>query len=145
MSVESVMEQCVEALDFTQVCEFTEVLGIENDSDQWLDDEWPDKESELRVKVAKQLLLRIKPQATNVGVENETSIIEDVMAIKQLSDEIEQPDQRIAELQKEIAELKAERSRTDYWVNYHNVSVRCTELKSENARLRDRIKELEGA
>ena len=97
MSVESVMEQCVEALDFTQVCEFTEVLGIENDSDQWLDDEWPDNEDELRVKVAKQLLLRIKPQATNVGVENETSIIEDVMAIKQLSDEIEQPDQRIAD------------------------------------------------
>lgn len=72
---------------------------------------------------------------------NETSIIEDIMAIKQLSDEIERPGQGIAELQKEIAELKAERSRTEYWVNYHNVSIRCVELKAENARLRDRIKE----
>lgn len=69
MSIESITEQFVEELDFKQVCEFTEVLGIENDSDQWLDDEWPDKESELRVKVAKQLLLRIKPGANNIGAE----------------------------------------------------------------------------
>ena len=49
---EEFIEILVDEMDFKTVAKWAYILGVEYElSSQWLDDEWPDKEDELRVKV----------------------------------------------------------------------------------------------
>ena len=47
--------QDVELMGFRALVNWADKLGVPHDEDQWLDDEWPDKENELRVAVAEAM------------------------------------------------------------------------------------------
>ena len=47
--------QFVDDLSFDVLIGWADVLGVEHDEKQWLDDMWPEKESELRVEVAEAM------------------------------------------------------------------------------------------
>ena len=45
-------EAFVESMDLALVIAWANVLGVEHNEKSWLDDEYPDKESDLRVRLA---------------------------------------------------------------------------------------------
>ncbi len=47
--------QFVDDLPFDVLIEWANILGVEHDEKQWLDDEWPEKDSEQRAKVAEAM------------------------------------------------------------------------------------------
>ncbi len=47
------IEQLVEDMPFDTLILWADLLGVEHNEKQWFDDEWPDKENELRVAVVK--------------------------------------------------------------------------------------------
>ena len=49
------IEQFVEDLSFDALISWADTLGIEHDENQWLDDEWPRKDNELRVRVSEAI------------------------------------------------------------------------------------------
>ena len=51
MNTENLIDQFVEDLDFDVLIIWADILGVEHEEKSWLDDMWPDKESELRVEV----------------------------------------------------------------------------------------------
>jgi len=51
----SVTEQYVEDMSFGALIAYCNIYGVDHDEEQWLDDEWHDKESELRVKLMEVL------------------------------------------------------------------------------------------
>jgi len=48
-------EQFVESLPFSTLLIWADIVKVPHDEDQWIDDEWPDKEDELRVAVAEAM------------------------------------------------------------------------------------------
>ncbi len=55
MTITGLIEQFVEDLDFDMLIDWADILNVEHDEKNWLDDEWPDKENELRVAVAEAM------------------------------------------------------------------------------------------
>lgn len=51
MDMDDLIDQFVEDLEFDVLVCWADTLGIEHDEKQWLDDDWPDKDSELRTSV----------------------------------------------------------------------------------------------
>lgn len=51
MDIDDLIDQFIEDLDFEVLIIWADILGVEHDEDFWLDDMWPDCESELRVEV----------------------------------------------------------------------------------------------
>jgi len=51
LSIEDLIDQFVEDLDFDTLIVWADILDVEHDESQWLDDMWPDLEGELREKV----------------------------------------------------------------------------------------------
>ncbi len=47
--------QDVELMGFRALVNWADKLGVSHDEGHWLDDEWPDKEDELRVAVAEAM------------------------------------------------------------------------------------------
>ena len=47
----------VDSLDFDTLIAWCGILGVAHDEDQWLDDQRPDKESELRTRVGEAMRL----------------------------------------------------------------------------------------
>lgn len=47
--------EIVEGLCFETLIRCADLLEVTHNYEQWLDDEWPDKEDELRVKVAEAM------------------------------------------------------------------------------------------
>ncbi len=45
-------EAFVESMDFAEVIVWANKLGVEHDKESWLDDEYPEKENDLRVRLA---------------------------------------------------------------------------------------------
>lgn len=55
LSLDGLVEQFVGDLDFEVLIIWADVLKVDHDEDSWLDDEYPDRENELRVGVAEAL------------------------------------------------------------------------------------------
>ena len=51
MTLDDLIDQFIEDLDFKVLIIWADILGVEHDEDMWLDDMWPDAENELRVQV----------------------------------------------------------------------------------------------
>ena len=49
-------EAFVESMDLTEVVAWANKLGVEHQKESWLDDEYPDKESDLRVRLAATMI-----------------------------------------------------------------------------------------
>ncbi len=61
------LEQCsVDDIPFLTLAKWADSLGVSHNESQWLDDEWPDKEDELRVAVA-EAMEKKKKNMFNVG------------------------------------------------------------------------------
>ncbi len=45
-------ETFVESMSLTQVVAWADILGVEHDKESWLDDEYLEKEDDLRVRLA---------------------------------------------------------------------------------------------
>ena len=45
-------DKFVESMSLTLVIAWANVLGVEHDKESWLDDEYPEKENDLRVRLA---------------------------------------------------------------------------------------------
>ncbi len=45
----------IDTVNFAGLIKLADKLGVRHDEDLWLDDEWPDKEDELRVAVAEAM------------------------------------------------------------------------------------------
>ena len=52
MTMTDLIEQFVEDLEFDVLLGWADLFKVEHNEKHWLDDEWPDKEDELRVEVA---------------------------------------------------------------------------------------------
>ncbi len=55
MTMTDLIEQFVEDLSFDALVVWADILGVEHDEKQWLDDDWPMKDNELRVCVAEAM------------------------------------------------------------------------------------------
>jgi len=55
-TVEDAIEQLLDELPFEQVIGWANIYNVPHDEETWFDDEWPDKEGELRVQVAAAML-----------------------------------------------------------------------------------------
>ena len=51
LTLDSLIDQFVEDLDFDTLIVWADILEVDHDEKMWLDDMWPDKESELREAV----------------------------------------------------------------------------------------------
>lgn len=51
MDMDDLIDQFVGDLEFDVLVIWADILGVEHDENMWLDDMWPDSESELRVEV----------------------------------------------------------------------------------------------
>jgi hypothetical protein len=51
LTIDDLIEQFVEDLDFDVLIVWADILGVEHDENSWLDDMWPELEGELREKV----------------------------------------------------------------------------------------------
>lgn len=51
MSIDDLIDNFVEELDFDILIAWADILKVRHDEDVWLDDVWPDKEDQLRVEV----------------------------------------------------------------------------------------------
>lgn len=56
MTLEVLAANFVDALDFSTLIAWADMLNVEHDEDEWLDDQWPDRETSLRVAVVEALL-----------------------------------------------------------------------------------------
>ena len=45
----------VESMSLAQVIAWANILGVEHDKESWLDDEYPEKEDNLRVSLAEKM------------------------------------------------------------------------------------------
>ncbi len=55
MSIDDLIDQFVEDLDFDVLLCWADILGIGHEEETWLKDEWLDREDELRVLVAEAM------------------------------------------------------------------------------------------
>jgi len=55
MTINDFAAQFVEDLSFDVLLIWADILDVDHDEKQWLDDMWPDKESELRTAVAEAM------------------------------------------------------------------------------------------
>ena len=55
MEKEDLINQFVETLDFDKLIALADILDVEHEEKQWLDDEYPDKEDELGLRVAEAM------------------------------------------------------------------------------------------
>ncbi len=55
MKLDDLIVQLVEDLELGSLIGWADIFGVEHDEEQWLDDEWPDREDELRVAVAEAM------------------------------------------------------------------------------------------
>lgn len=55
MSMDNLIDQFVENLDFDVLIIWADILDVEHEENLWLDDMWPELESELRVKVSEAM------------------------------------------------------------------------------------------
>jgi hypothetical protein len=55
MNMADIIDQFTEDLTFDALIIWADILKVEHDEGMWLDDEWPDRESELRTKVAEAM------------------------------------------------------------------------------------------
>ena len=51
MSIEGDIDNLIDSLSFSAIIQWADTYDIPHYEDQWLDDEWPDREDELRVQV----------------------------------------------------------------------------------------------
>lgn len=63
-TIDDAIEQFIEDLDFDVLVIWADTLGVKHDFNMWFDDDWPDKEDELRVNVGAALLAFFKPRST---------------------------------------------------------------------------------
>lgn len=62
MSIEQkadLVEQFVDSLSFEQLRACADIFDVEYDDESWSDDEWPDNEDRLRVKVAEGIATKV--------------------------------------------------------------------------------------
>jgi len=52
MTITDLIDQFISDLEFDVLIAWADMLKVPHDEDMWFDDEWPDREDELRVKVA---------------------------------------------------------------------------------------------
>ena len=55
MTIDDLTAQYADDLSFDALIIWADILHIDHDEKQWLDDMWPDKESELRTVVAEAM------------------------------------------------------------------------------------------
>lgn len=55
MSIEDLIDQFIEDLDFDVLIIWADILDVEHDESQWLDDMWPEYECELRTAVGEAM------------------------------------------------------------------------------------------
>ena len=55
-TVEDTIEQLLDEISFETVIGWANIYNVPHDEETWFDDEWPDKEGELRVQVAAAML-----------------------------------------------------------------------------------------
>ena len=55
MTIDGLATQFVEELEFDTLLIWADIFCVDHDEKQWLDDMWPDKESELRTAVAEAM------------------------------------------------------------------------------------------
>lgn len=56
MTLDDQILQLVEAFSLEQLIAWADLLGVQDTIEQWLDDDYPDKENELRVDVAEAFM-----------------------------------------------------------------------------------------
>ncbi len=56
MNMDDLIDQFVSDLDFDVLIIWADILDVEHDEGMWLDDMWPDCESELRQQVAEAMV-----------------------------------------------------------------------------------------
>jgi len=61
-TIEDVIDQLFENMDFDNLIIWADTLEVEHNEKLWLDDMWPDHETDLRVKVAETFLDAISPK-----------------------------------------------------------------------------------
>ncbi len=71
MSIEDSIDQFLDSLSFDTLIVWADILGVEHDEDCWLDDEWPDKASELQTEVAEAM--EQVGKSTKLGGQRENS------------------------------------------------------------------------
>ena len=67
MGIEDLITQFVDDLSFDVLLSWADMLGVEHDEKQWLDDEWPNRDSELRVEVGEAMESIGKKEAKDVS------------------------------------------------------------------------------
>ena len=55
MDMDDLIDQFVSDLDFDVLIIWADILDVEHDEDMWIDDMWPDCESELRQEVCEAM------------------------------------------------------------------------------------------
>jgi len=56
LTVEMVVAQLFDDMSFDVLIDWADILGVEHCELLWLDDEWPDKESELKLQCTEALI-----------------------------------------------------------------------------------------
>ena len=55
MQMEDLVNQFVSDLDFDVLVGWCDIFGIDHEEEMWLDDDWPDKDMELRGELADKM------------------------------------------------------------------------------------------
>ncbi len=55
MKLDDWIDRVVEGLDFAVLVGWADIYSVKHNENSWFDDEWPDKEDELRVELAKTM------------------------------------------------------------------------------------------
>ncbi len=52
MTIDDLIDQFIDDLEFDVLIDWADILGVDRDEISWFDDEWPEREIELRDAVA---------------------------------------------------------------------------------------------
>lgn len=60
LTVDDAVDQVFDSMNFETLIGWANILNVTHDEDTWLDDEWPDKEGELRVQIAAAMIKKLE-------------------------------------------------------------------------------------